>query len=297
MLASCWRILMSRILCLILLLCCLTSHANNARQAICMPCINDEFMVLLEERNVAQRQYLGDEIVDGAFSGFSLPWMGTFALGIYLSSKLNEENGFSCSVNEGIAGGVCSCVCLSPIALLASLPLGLASMSYSAVKWLILQINAAKNEKEIITHLNLHLYRWIDVIKKGRQAIREELIDYQKRMGESDGKFSLAAAANQILRGKQFNDYFAFTSFDQPALFDLLSKIEKENDDWESFFNRMGELIRTPELNEEQWQMLEQRLISFKPDELSAQDIKEYLPFAVYFISLSQKYLMTILTI
>jgi hypothetical protein len=288
------------ILSLFLLMCSFASQASDVRASICVPCISEEFSQLLAEQNKAKDTSLAYEMGEGAFVGFAAPWMASFALGSFLSMKIQETGDGDCSIDEFVGGGLCACVCLSPLELLAALPLSFASMSFSAIKWLVLQIMAAKNESECSYQMNAHLYWWMDVIKRGRLAIREEIIAQQK-MAIMVGETSLAMTALQLLRGDRFEQYFNTTSFDQATLYDLLTSIEQENDNWESFFSALSEKMRISELDKKQWQMLEDRLISFRAmaydaPELSVQEIKENLPLAIYFISLSQQQLVKALT-
>lgn len=192
-------------------------------------------------------------------NGLAMPWIASFALGASLACKSDTSIGEN--FENATRAGIGTCVVLSPLLILLSLPLAMLNLGYTSFEYLINGIKAARYSHEFDREVTLQIYQWIEIIKSARMSIKQDL------------------------------KYFGDTCFTQPELYELIKSVDKSTDTWEKLFAELSYQVKSPAFNNHQYRQLEERLINFSPKDsefprLSAADIREYLYFAVYFFTL-----------
>lgn len=177
----------------------------------------------------------------------------------------------------------------APIEILFALPLAAGGACVGIVKSLIEGIDRKKHRDEVQLNIALHLYQWMQVIKEGRFALRNDI----KKWQQDHEVASLKEAALEIMNRETFKQYFGDSSWTPVQFVELIKSVPARKDNWGEFFKEVSNHVKVPFLSLLQWNVLVEKTKSYRSTdgmpELSDEDIAEYLPFASYFFSLSNQ--------
>lgn len=261
------------------------------------PYIKDEVQKLIDAQIRAYERCLLHNLRQGICDGFMMPWLATFALGTYIGYGKDDRSGSMEKLSQGMKAGMITTIGLAPLSIALALPLAIFGLGYGTIKYIIDGVKASLHDDEFEQKMTLHLYQWVEVVKRGRLTIRKNLKDMENHL-EQGKNFILSDAALEMLQGA-FEHYFKEMTWSVPQLRELLSNIDDAHNTWEHLFHEVSQRVKIPALNEAQWQKLEQHLINNSDQrdvsKLSESDIKEYLSFAIYFFTLSNEKHVTML--
>lgn len=173
-------------------------------------------------------------------------------------------------------------------AIIAGIPGGIIGSSYGLCYSLTQKIRARRYNNEFDFLITLHLYQWIDLIKKSRLFIQDQIEKWQ----QENNNQSIKLALKNILIDEKFIPYFKDAGWSESDFDQLLESVDNAHDNWHEFFSFLSFQIKSPKLDGFDWLNLTHALTNFSQNkkdfpEISTEDINEYIYFAVYFFTLS----------
>lgn len=258
------------------------------------PYVSDLVQKIIDEQLQRDDRNFGDEVLEGAYQGIAMPWLGSFGLGAYLGVKCSDNEDVMGNISKGFKGGVIATICLSPISLILSLPLALASMGFSTFKYVKDGIKASMHEEDFDKEMAHHLLRWVELVKRGRLSIREELKRIEQELKENKQAFSLRDEALYFLNPQKFDFYFHDTRWTRLQLEELVHGLSEAQNTWGEFFHALSSQIKISELTDKQWLKLQNKLkdhIDSSSDNcmLKKEDVDEYIYFSIYYFVIANK--------
>jgi hypothetical protein len=256
------------------------------------PLFKSEVYRLINEQTKAYKQYLAEELAKGAREGFFVPWEGAYSVGTYFGAKNNDNLKPVIMSEKKTAGGIIATFSFSPLSLILSIPMAIVGAGISTVEYVMDGVKALKNEAQFKMEISRHLFQWMELVKRGRLAIRGELKEKEAKLKAENQEFSLSDASLELLRDQKFNHYFGSVSFSHEHLNQLLSRLDQTQNTWDNFFHTISIRMKIPELNEAEWEKLQTILLGHVGKEedfapLNLEDVNEYLYTAIYFFTLA----------
>jgi len=234
---------------------------------------------------------LSEEVKRGAGKGGFLPFLPAFAFGDWLHTNFRTPGGGEpAAMVGGFFNGIGLAVLFGVIEVPLSVIFAAGGAGYGMLSALNKGIDAKIHEDNFDQQVALNIYNWIKVTKEGRFALRKSIKAWQNEHQET----SIKEAVAEIMTSENFNKIFGETEFKEEELKKRLASIDTSRDNWSYFFIEISNQLRIPELEQEEWKKLEEKLINFENKssdfpELSPGDIREYLSIAVYFFSLANQ--------
>lgn len=267
-----------------------SAYALDEQDCLTTPYFKDEVQNLLRARIRFYESSLSAEVAEGARQGFMMPWLGAMALGGYIAAQIHDPKEAMGVISTGFNGGMCACICLSPLAFIAALPMSVVSASMSTVKWLIAGVNAAKQGPVFDQEVSEHLYQWMLLIKRGRILLEKALKEHQLTCQNPHRDGSFCETVSCCLKNNNFYRNFAGTSFSEDDLSRILSNVPADQDTPEHLFRCLSNRVLLKDLNDVRWRRLKERLAVYMSrtdkKELTVTEIEEYICFALYFFTL-----------
>lgn len=151
-------------------------------------------------------------------------------------------------------------------------------------------INSVKNVVEKETFQNavaLNLYLWVQAIDVARANLRGQIKTWQQNHNQD----SIKQALESMIRNNSINNFAQESGTTNDQLLQLLSNVEKKNDNWKNFFQTLSKNVEIPEFAG-QYQVLADKLINWpkKTDafpQVSDNMMKENIAFAVWFFNIA----------
>lgn len=268
----------------------ITSIQLSAMQThvVHMPKIADEEKKALNDFVEEQNTSLGMHVVEGTVFGGIGPWTASALLGaaaVEGLASLGTPHGDS--LPRMAFGAWLGCVLFSIPNIVLTVPSAVVGACGGLANGIYQEIKEACTKEKKLRKIAFHIYNMIHTIKEGRPKLRSELMS-------GNVEASVIKTVEAKFNDKEtFKRYFGETEFSEQDLKNFLGKIEPKYDNWENFFAGISQIMKISELNEEQWQKLEQVLVNFDKDDefpkLSPEEIKEHLYVGVYYFSRETK--------